>query len=86
MDIKFEKDGFKFNVRSSCIIKDKNHEYVLLTYMKAIKDHDAFLLPGGRLETLENSYNAICREIQEELGVNLDYKLISIEENIVEDN
>ena len=83
MDIKFEKDDYKFNVRSSCIIKDKKHEKVILTYMKAIKDHNAFLLPGGRLELLENSGDAISREIKEELGVNLAYKLISIEENIV---
>ena len=26
MDIKFEKDDFKFNVRCSCIIKDKKRE------------------------------------------------------------
>ena len=83
MDIKFEKDDYKFNVRSSCIIKDKKHEKVLLTHMRAIKDHKAFLLPGGRLEILENSEEAILREIKEELGFNLDYKLISIEENIV---
>ena len=55
MDIKFEKDDFKFNVRSSCIIKDKEHRNVLLTNMRAVKDHEAFLLPGGRLEILENS-------------------------------
>lgn len=85
MDIKFEKDDFKFNVRSSCVIKDKSHEHVLLTNMRAVKDHEAFLLPGGRLEILENSQDAICREMQEELGITLDYKLISIEENIVED-
>lgn len=83
MDIRFEKDDYKFNVRSSCIIKDKKHEKVLLTYMRAIKDHKAFLLPGGRLEILENSKDAIFREIKEELGVESDYKLISIEENIV---
>ena len=85
MDIKFEKDDYKFNVRSSCIIKDKKHEKVLLTYMRAIKDHNAFLLPGGRLEILENSEEAILREIKEEVGLNLDYKLVSIEENIVKD-
>ncbi len=83
MDIKFEKNDFKFNVRSSCIIKDKKHEKVILTYMRAIKDHDAFLLPGGRLEILENSVESIQREIYEELGINLDYTLISVEENIV---
>ena len=85
MDIKFEKDDYKFNVRSSCIMKDKKHEKVLLSYMRAIKDHNAFLLPGGRLEILENSEEAILREIKEEVGLNLDYKLVSIEENIVKD-
>ena len=85
MDIKFEKDDYKFNVRSSCIIKDKKHEKVLLTYLRAIKDHNAFLLPGGRLEILENSEEGILREIKEEVGLNLDYKLVSIEENIVKD-
>ena len=86
MDIKFEKDDFKFNVRSSCIIKDKKHENIILTNMRAVKDHEAFILPGGRLEVLENSYEAICRELEEELGIKLEYKLISVEENIVKDN
>ena len=86
MDIKFEKDDFKFNVRSSCIIKDKEHKNIILTNMRAVKDHEAFILPGGRLEVLENSYEAICRELEEELGIKLEYQLISIEENIVKDN
>lgn len=83
MDIKFETDGFIFNVRSSCIIKDKSHEKIILTVMKAITDHEAFLLPGGRLNLMENSQDAVAREIKEELGVSLDYRLISIDENIV---
>lgn len=87
MDIKFENEGFKFNVRSSCIIKDKEHNNVLLTNMRAITDHEAFILPGGRLNILESSKGAIIREIEEELKIKLnDYKLISIEENIVEEN
>lgn len=86
MDIKFEVDGYKFNVRSSCIIKDKIHSKVLLTNMRAITDHEAFLLPGGRLELLENSDEAIKREIEEELNLKLDFKLISIEENIAKSN
>ena len=53
--------------------------------MKAITDHEAFLLPGGRLSLLENSHDAITREVKEELGLSLDYKLISIEENIVKE-
>jgi len=86
MDIKFEKADYKFNVRSSCIIKDKENKNIILTNMRAIKDHEAFILPGGRLEVLENSYEAICRELEEELGIKLEYQLISIEENIVKDN
>lgn len=86
MDIKFEVEGNKFNVRSSCIIKDKKHNKVLLSNMRAITDHEAFLLPGGRLEILENSEEAIKREIKEELNLKLDYKLISIEENISKEN
>lgn len=31
--------------------------------MRAITDHEAFILPGGRLELLENSDEAIKREI-----------------------
>lgn len=86
MDIKFETNDYKFNVRSSCIIKDKEHNKILLTNMRAITDHEAFLLPGGRLELLENSEEAIKREIEEELNIKLDYKLISVEENIVKSN
>lgn len=85
MDIKFETNGISFNVRSSCIIKDKAHKKIILTNMRAITDHEAFLLPGGRLDLLENSSDAIIREINEELGINANYKLISIEENIVRD-
>ena len=70
-------------MRSSCSIKDKEHKHVLLTNMRAIKEHEVFLLPGGRLEILESSYDAVFREIKEELGFELEYKLISIEENIV---
>ena len=85
MDIKIDQDGFSFNVRSSCIIMDKKHENVLLTSMRAIVDHDAYLLPGGRVEMQENSYEAVAREIQEELGLSLEYQLVSIEENIVKE-
>lgn len=86
MDIKFEVDGYKFNVRSSCIIKDKNHKQVLLSDMRGIKTHKAYILPGGRLEQLENSKEAIIREIQEELGVAINPTLVSVEEIIYKEN
>lgn len=86
MDIKFAVNNFSFNVRSSCIIKDKSHEKVILNKMRAETHYETFLLPGGRLSVMENSSEAVKREIKEELGISLDCKLISIEENIVEKN
>ena len=83
MDIKFEVNNYRFNVRSSCIIKDKNHKQVILTNMRAVKSHEVFTLPGGRLEVMENSGKAITRELEEELGITLNcIKMISIEEII----
>lgn len=86
MDIKFEVNDYKFNVRSSCIIKDKEHHKVILTSMRGITDHEAFILPGGRPELLENTEEAIIREIEEELNLKLNYKLVSVEENFVTEN
>ena len=85
MDILFEVDGYKFSARSSCIIKDKKHEKVILTNMRAIQSHEAFILPGGRLKVTENSKEAVIREIKEELGIDIECSLISVEEIIVKD-
>ena len=85
MEIKYDVDGLKFNVRSSCIIKDKNHKQVILSDMRGVKTHQAYILPGGRLDVLENSKEAIIREIQEELGVDINPVLVSIEEIIQND-
>lgn len=82
MEIKFEAEGLKFNVRSSCIIKDKNRKQVVLSDMRGIKSHKAYILPGGRLDIMENSKEAIIRELEEELGITTDPDLISIEEII----
>lgn len=81
MDIKFDTDTFRFNVRSSCIVKDLKHKYVVLTNMKAIRSHEAFILPGGRIEIMESSDKAVAREIGEELGIKANYKLVGIQEN-----
>lgn len=84
MDIKFEVDNYKFNVRSSAIIKDKDNKKVILSNMRGITDHEAFILPGGRPNLLEDTKQAIKREIEEELQLELDFKLVSVEENFVE--
>ncbi len=80
MDIEIRNDNIYFNVRCSCIIKDKNQSYVLLTYMRGIPG--SFMLPGGRINLMENSFECIYREIKEELGLELSYKLISIDEDL----
>lgn len=54
--------------------------YVLL--FKRFKEKVRYKL----INLLENSQDAIKREIQEELGIILEYRLVSIEENIVEKN
>ncbi len=81
MDIKFEHDDMKFNVRCACIIKDAAKENVILTHMRAVDG--AFIIPGGRAEIMENTTEAVKREIYEELGLTLDCRLISVQENIV---
>lgn len=81
MEVQFNKDNFRFNVRSSAILKDKEHKYVILSNMRAIKSHDAYLLPGGRLDIMGSSHEAVIREIEEELEIKVNCRLISIEEN-----
>lgn len=80
-DLDFEKKDFRFLVRVSAIITDFNCSKVIL--FKAY-DNAPYLLPGGRVNKLEDSLNAIKREIKEELNIEGDYKLVAINENILE--
>ncbi len=82
MDIQFTRDGLRFNVRCSCIVRDRARTQVVLTRMRAVTDHAAYLLPGGRAELLEPLDDAVVRELREELGVTLDCRLVAIEENV----
>ena len=84
MNIDFIKDNYRFNARASAIIYNKDKTKVLL--FKVEDGRDYFLLPGGRIELYEDSLTAIKREMNEELGYNLDFKLYSINENFVEHN
>lgn len=42
------------------------------------------MLPGGRIQYFEDSKTAIIREMQEELGWNLNYDFCAIQENFLE--
>lgn len=64
--ISFKEDGKKFNFRVGAIIISRDKKKVLL---HTIKGFGFYLLPGGRVEWLENSTTAIKRELEEELNL-----------------
>ena len=54
-------DGGIFNCRSCVFITNKDEDMVLLQNVE-----DFLVLPGGRIEMLENSLDASKRELNEE--------------------
>ena len=81
MNIDYENNGYRFTTRSSAVIFSKDKTKVLLCRGE---DRDYYMLPGGRIEMYEDSKSAIVREIEEELGYQVDFKLNSIQENFIE--
>ena len=79
MDIDFKENNYRFLVRCSAIIINSKNEILLFKYKTA----DYYLLPGGRINRLEDSKTAIIREIKEELGIELNFNLLYIFENIL---
>lgn len=67
MDITIDVGNYKLNVRAACIIKHNNK---ILVHKNINKDHYALL--GGRVEIGESSEETIKREVQEELGKEID--------------
>ena len=77
--ISYEENGNKFNFRVSAIILDKSGEKVLI---HQIKNRDFWLLPGGRVEMMESTKDAVIRELQEELDIgSFEVKLAIISED-----
>lgn len=81
MDLEYKVGNDSFNARVSAIIYNKDKTKVLLF---KIDDRDFYLLPGGKIKFNEDSLSAIKREIKEETGFDLEYKLYRIEENFLE--
>ena len=79
MDIDFKENNYRFLVRCSAIIINSKNEILLFKYKTA----DYYLLPGGRINRLEDSKTAIIREIKEELGIELNFNLLYVFENIL---
>ncbi len=77
MDIKINTTDkhFKFRV---CGILEHNGKYLTVR----IQDNEFLCLPGGHVEIGENTDQAICREIEEELGFPVKIKrLMAIAQN-----
>lgn len=81
MDLEYKVGNDSFNARVSAIIYNKDKTKILLF---KIDERDFYLLPGGKIKFNEDSLSAIKREIKEETGFDLEYKLYRIEENFLE--
>ena len=67
MDITIDVEDYKLNVRTAGIIIHNNK---LLVHKNINEEHYALI--GGRIEIGENSEHALKREIQEELGKEIE--------------
>lgn len=83
MDIKYIKDDFQFIYRTSALIFNEDETKLLLFN---VEGRNFFMPTGGKVNQLEESLDAIKREIKEELGWdNLDYSFLAISEEFVND-
>ena len=55
-------------------INNKNQTLLIRRIESERREPNKLILPGGRVEVQENIYNAIIREIKEELGLNCKEK------------
>ena len=67
MDLCLDVGEYKLNIRAGGVFIHNNK---ILTHKDINKDH--YALPGGRIEIGENSKETIKREIQEELGKEIE--------------
>lgn len=67
MDLTLDVEDYKLNIRAGGVIIHNNK---ILTHRNINKDH--YCLPGGRIEIGESSEQTIKREIQEELGKQIE--------------
>ena len=83
MDLEFIRDDFKFSARVSALIYNNNQSKILLFN---IKGRSYYALPGGKILELEESLNAIKREVKEEIGFNnLEFSFFALSEEFVND-
>ena len=81
-DIKLKAYSQKFKFRVNAIVIHNNR--ILLT---KLFDNKSFCLPGGHVKLGENTYDAIIREVMEELEIDCDInKEFALLENFYNDN
>ena len=83
-DVRFkdEEEKTEFILRVSVIIYDSSKTKILLFH--PLK-REVYMLPGGKVRQLENTEDAIKREIDEELGWELDCEFLGISEEFLLD-
>lgn len=83
MDIRYINNDFQFLLRVSTLIFNKDETKVLLFN---VEGREFYMLPGGKINELEESIDAVKREVKEELGWNnISYKFLGISEEFVTD-
>lgn len=83
MNLDFIKDNFRLNVRTSALIFNKELSKILLFN---VKGREVYLLPGGRINQLEESSVSIKREIKEELGWDdISFSFLGLSEEFITD-
>ena len=80
MVITIKNDESRFGVRVAAIIYNKDMSKV---FMQRQGNNDFYMFPGGRLEVLEDTKDAIKRELIEELGIKEEIYLKYISENFI---
>lgn len=83
MNLDFIRENFRFNARTSALIYNSDKTKVLLF---KVEGRNFYMLPGGRIEELEESIDTIQREIKEEIGWdNLEFSFLALSEEFVND-
>lgn len=83
MDVRYTNKDFQFFLRVSALIFNEDESKILLFN---VTGRDFYMLPGGKINELEESIDAIKREIKGELGWdNLTYSFLGVSEEFVND-
>ena len=76
-DIRYKENNYQFHYRTSAIIYNKDKTKILLFKSS---NRDFYMLPGGKVNELDSSEDALKREVKEETGLEIsiiDFKCFS---------